>query len=82
VKNAYDTYEMMLVLNPYSVKDLLKAHKMMMKDLIPENGKFRSGGGGVFDGDVVVHMAPPASLVPGEIQDLFAWYKKSEIHPL
>lgn len=53
-----------------------------MKDLIPENGKFRSGGVGVFDGDVVVHMAPPASLVPGEIQDLFAWYKKSEIHPL
>lgn len=82
VKNAYDTYEMMLVLNPYSVKDLLKAHKLMMKDLIPENGKFRSGGVGVFDGDVVVHMAPPASLVPGEIQDLFAWYKKSEIHPL
>lgn len=82
VKNAYDTYEMMLVLNPYSVKDLLKAHRMMMKDLIPENGKFRSGGVGVFDGDVVVHMAPPASLVPGEIQDLFAWYKNSEIHPL
>lgn len=82
VKNAYDTYEMMLVLNPYSVKDLLKAHKMMMKDLIPENGKFRSGGVGVFDGDVVVHMAPSVSLVPGEIQDLFAWYKKSEIHPL
>ena len=82
VKNAYDTYEVMLLLNPYSVKDLLKAHKIMMKDLIPENGKFRSGGVGVFDGDVVVHMAPPARLVPGEIQDLFAWYKESEIHPL
>lgn len=82
VKNAYDTYEMMLLLNPYSVKDLLKAYKIMMKDLIPENGKFRSGGVGVFDGDVVVHMAPPARLVPGEIQDLFAWYKESEIHPL
>ena len=38
VKNAYDTYEMMLLLNPYSVKDLLKAHKIMMKDLIPEYG--------------------------------------------
>ena len=82
VKNAYDTYEMMLSLDPYSVKDLLKAHKMMMEGLIPENGKFRSGGVGVFDGDVVVHMAPPARLVPGEIQDLFDWYKSSEIHPL
>ena len=82
VKNAYDAYEMMLSLNPYSVKDLLKAHRMMMEGLIPENGKFRSGGVGVFDGDVVVHMAPPARLVPGEIDDLFAWYRSSEIHPL
>lgn len=82
VKNAYDAYEMMLSLDPYSVKDLLKAHRMMMDGLIPENGKFRSGGVGVFDGGVVVHMAPPARLVPGEIDDLFAWYRLSEIHPL
>lgn len=45
VKNAYDTYEMMLSLDPYSMKDLLKAHKMMMEGLIVENGKFRSRGG-------------------------------------
>lgn len=82
VKNAYQTYDMMLSLDPYSVKNLLKAHKMMMEDMIPENGKFRSGGVGVFDGNVVVHMASPAKLVPGEIQDLFGWYKLSEIHPL
>ena len=47
VKNAYDTYELMLSLNPYSVEDLLKAHKVMMEGLIPENGKFRSGGVGM-----------------------------------
>jgi Fic family protein len=82
VKNAYDVYEMMLSLDPHSVKDLLKAHKTMMNGLIPENGRFRSGGVGVFSGDVVVHMAPPARLVPGEIQDLFDWYRQSEIHPL
>ena len=64
------------------MKDLLKAHRMMMEGLIPENGRFRSGGVGVFAGDVVVHMAPPARLVPGEIQDLFEWYKTSEMHPL
>lgn len=82
VRNAYDTYNMMLSLDPYAVKDLLKAHRMMMEGLIPENGRFRSGGVGVFAGDVVVHMAPPARLVPGEIQDLFEWYKTSEMHPL
>lgn len=82
MKNGYDNYELMLSLDPYSVKDLLKAHKLMMEGLIPENGRFRSGGVGVFDGDVVVHMASPARLVSGEIQDLFDWYKSSEIHPL
>ncbi len=82
VQNAYETYEMMLKLNPASVDDLLKAHKMMMNGLIPENGRFRSGGVGVFDGDVVVHMAPPANLVPGQIHDLFAWHQNSEMHPL
>ena len=82
VKNAYTTYEMMLTLYPFSVDDLLKAHEAMMKELISENGRFRSGGVGVFNGKALVHMAPPANMVPGQIQDLFSWYKASEIHPL
>lgn len=82
VQNAYAAYEQMLTLNPSSVKDLLKAHKQMMVGLIPENGQFRSGGVGVFDGDVVVHLAPPANFVPQQIQDLFDWYAESEMHPL
>ncbi len=82
VQNAYQTYDMMRTFNPYSVEDLLKAHRLMMQGLIPENGRFRSGGVGIFDGDVVVHMAPPAYLMPGEIQDLFDWVQRSEMHPL
>ena len=81
VKNAYTAYEMMLTLDPYSVDDLLKAYKAMMNELISENGRVRSGGG-VFNGKVLVHMAPPANMVPGQIQDLFTWYKTAEIHPL
>lgn len=82
VKNAYATYEMMLELNPYSVDDLLEAHKQMMAGLISENGKFRTSGVGVFAGDQVIHMAPPAKLVPGEIQNLITWYCNSKVHPL
>lgn len=82
VQNAYEAYEMMLRLNPESVEDLLTAHKLMMQGLVPENGKFRSGGVGVFDGDRLIHMAPPAHLVPKLIQDLFDWYQNSEMHPL
>ncbi len=82
VQNAYEAYELMLRLNPASVDDLLKAHKLMMNGLVSENGRFRSGGVGVFDGEVLIHMAPLAEFVPEHIQNLFAWYQKSELHPL
>jgi Fic family protein len=82
VQNAYEAYELMLRLNPASVDDLLKAHKLMMNGLVPENGKFRSGGVGVFDGEVLIHIAPPAEFVPEHIKNLFSWYQQSELHPL
>lgn len=82
VKNAYEAYELLLALDPYSVDDLLKAHSLMMKGLVHENGKFRSGSVGVFDGKNLVHMAPPAASVPFLIKDLFNWYKQSQLHPL
>lgn len=82
MQNAYEAYELMLRLNPASMDDLLKAHKLMMNGLVSENGRFRSGGVGVFDGEVLIHMAPPAEFVPEHIQNLFAWYQKSELHPL
>ena len=82
VRNAYETYEMILDLDPASVQDLLKVHKIMINGLIPENGRFCSGGVGVFDEDIVAHMAPPAEFVPVQIQDLFDWYQHSEMHPL
>ena len=63
VQNAYDAYELMLRLDPASVDDLLKAHKLMMNGLVSENGRFRSGGVGVFDGDMLIHMAPLAGFV-------------------
>ena len=72
----------MLRLDPASVDDLLKAHKLMMNGFVSENGRFRSGGVGVFDGDMLIHMAPPAGFVPEHIHNLFAWYQQSELHPL
>ena len=72
----------MLALDPLSVDDLLKAHGLMMAGLIPENGVLRTRGIGVFNGQKVIHMAPPAEFVPGQIKDLIAWYKDSRLHPL
>ncbi len=53
----------------------------MMNNLVPESGKFRSGGVGVFNGEALIHMAPPAEFVPEHIHNLFTWYQRSELHP-
>lgn len=82
VQNAYEAYELILNLNPYSMEDLLLAHRYMMDGLVSESGTFRSGGVGVFEGERLVHMAPPAQFVPGHMKALIEWYKKSEMHPL
>lgn len=82
VRNAYEAYELMLELDPLSIDDLLEAHGLMMSELIPENGRFRSQGAGVFDGEKIIHMAPPAEFVSGQINDLIDWYRGSRLHPL
>ena len=82
VKNAIQAYELLLTLNPYEEKDLLKAHSLMMQDLVSNNGKYRNEGVGIFDGNQVVHLAPPADRVPLLMTDLFNWLKTSDVHPL
>ncbi len=82
VQNAYEAYEMLTKLNPYSVKDLLKAHKIMMEGLVKEAGTFRSKGVGVYAGEQLIHAGTPANYVPDLIKQLFDWLKKSKLHPL
>lgn len=82
VKNAIDAYELLLQLNPYKEKDLLRAHKLMMADLVKENGRYRQGSVGVFDGQKCIHLAPPALRVPLLMADLLDWVKQTKTHPL
>lgn len=82
VKNALATYDIFDTLNPFSTKDLLRAHSILTSALIDQSGQFRSTGVGVMSGKKVVHLAPPASRVPVLIDDLFTWIKKSQAHPL
>ena len=82
VKNAVQAYELLLSLNPYKQNDLLKAHQLMMNDLVKNSGKYRKGGVGIFDGKEVVHVAPPADRVPFLMSDLFDWLKGTDVHPL
>lgn len=82
VENAKRAYDMLPTLNPYSLKDLLKAHKAMMEGLVPEAGRFRSGNVGVFDGDILIHAGTPATYVPEAMADIFGWLERTNMHPL
>jgi Fic family protein len=82
VKNAIAAYDLYPKLNPFSVKDLLQAHQVMMTALEDTPEHFRRSGVGVTDGNCVIHMAPPAVRVPSLINNLFGWLKKAPDHLL
>ena len=80
--NAISTYKALTTWQPSSEHDLLIAHKKLMFGLMPDAGMWRSGGVGVMLGDKVVHMAPPADLVPKLMTDLLTWLKQTDYSPL
>ena len=82
VKNAIEAYRLMPELDAFKEKDLLKAHGLMMKDLVQNAGHYRQEGVGVFNGEQLLHMAPPADRVPQLMGDLFKWVSKTDVHPL
>ena len=82
VRNAFATYEAMDEWGASVEADLLKAHELLMRGLVDEPGRYRSGGVGIFRGEQLVHMAPPAERVPQLVADLFDWLKDPSEHPL
>ena len=83
VKNAYEIYETMDSLDPYSVDDLLNAHGVMTRGLTEESGCFRSGPVGVVDkhGNIL-HFGTLPDYAPGLTRELLEWTKDSNIHML
>ncbi len=84
VKNAFEIYEMLDTLNPYSVEDLLKAHGVMMRGLLRDAGCFRQKPVGVVDNQSgeVIHLGTLPAYVPETVEKLLHWTKTSDFHPL
>lgn len=83
VKNAYEIYERLDELDPYSVKDLLTAHGIMTRDLVEESGMFRTRPAGVVDSEGhVLHFGTLPQYVPDLVMALLEWTKTSEVHML
>jgi Fic family protein len=82
VKNAFAAYESLDQWDPAVIDDFLTAHRLLMEGLVDRPGTFRSGSVGIAQGEKVVHVAPPAHLVPGLVGDLFRWLESTDTHPL
>lgn len=74
VKNAYEAYEEILMLNPYSQKDFLHAHALLTKEVVNYSGQYRHKDVGIFDrAGNVVHMGARPQFIKGLMDDLFNW---------
>lgn len=83
VHNANLAYKELENINPYSIDDLLKIHGITMNGLVSETSKIRTGQVGVYNKDgKVVHLAPSAKLVSGQLEQLFDWIKNSSANML
>ena len=83
VKNAYEIYERLDELDPYSVDDLLTAHGIMTRGLVEESGMFRTRPVGIVDSKGhVLHFGTLPQYVPDLVMELLEWAKTSEVHML
>ena len=81
VLNALEVYKDLKNFKCSNEKNFLKAHKMLLKNLILKAGNYRNQGVGIVKGSKVEHIAPPYQNVPYLMKDLFEYLKdKSEIN--
>ena len=80
VRNAFEIYERLEQLNPYSLDDLLTAHGVMMQGLEQEAGAFRSRPVGVVNqAGEIVHFGTLPQYVPDAVMNLLNWVQDSEL---
>ena len=78
VQNAIKVYEQLNSFNPNNLKDLEKAHKVLLQGLIEDAGKLRTKSVGIVKGSKVQHVAPNGNMIKGLMNDLFNYLKKDK----
>lgn len=82
ILNVNDVYQRLDRWKASQRKSLLEAHARLMRGLVPDAGRFRTSGVGVFRGDTLTHLAPPAHLVSHHVDELFRWLRREKHSPL
>ncbi|HEY5462886.1 MAG TPA: Fic family protein [Hanamia sp.] len=78
VINAIEAYDKLSAYSSKSEKSFLSAHKLLMKGLISNPGKYRKQGVGIVKGSKIQHLAPPFENVSYLMKDLFNYIKNND----
>lgn len=78
VKNAIEVYDQLDKFNARSLRSLLKAHSILMKDLVEFPGRLRTSGVGIVKRTNITHIAPGGKMVKALLNELFRYLKSSK----
>jgi len=78
VQNAIEVYDQLKTFHTENMKDLTRAHAMLMKGLVDKAGKFRTSNVGIVKGSEIAHLAPGGLMVKSLMNDLFKYLKNHD----
>lgn len=78
VQNAITAYDRIGHWQGTEEKSFLKAHDILMQNLMNSPGRYRAEGVGIMKGNEVQHYAPPHDRVPFLMKELFSYLKDSD----
>jgi Fic family protein len=81
-EGAESVYRLLPELDPFSVDDIKKAHRLMMGNQLEGAGTFRREEAGIFDGEEMIYRAGDYEEIPHRLEDLLSWTREAKEHPL
>ena len=79
---AEKVYRFLPELDPFSVADIKKAHRLMMGNQLAGAGTFRREEAGIFEGEAMIYRAGAHEDIPHRLEDLLSWTREATEHPL
>ena len=81
-KDAIAVYQLLPELDPFSVDDIKKAHRLMMENRLAGAGTFRQEEAGIFEGEAMIYRAGAHEDIPHRLEDLLSWARDAKEHPI
>jgi Uncharacterized conserved protein len=79
---AEKVYRLLPELDPFSVDDIKKAHRLMMGNQLAGAGTFRREEAGIFEGEAMIYRAGAHEDILYRLEALLSWTRDAKEHPL